>query len=50
MNFTEKEVKQLRKLYNMAVKEDKNTFEFAGSTLLVGYAKYLLEYLDSIFK
>jgi len=48
--ITEPEVRQLRRLYNKAVKENQEQFEFKGQALLVDYAKYLLEYLDDFFK
>jgi hypothetical protein len=38
---------QLRKAYNAALAAGKEVFQFEGHDLLVSYAKYLLEYLDS---
>ena len=44
--FTRKKTEELRTAYNQ-MRADKNyKFEFDGHELLVGYAKYLLEYLD----
>ena len=48
--ITKPEVKQLRRLYNKAVKTEQEQFVFKGQALLVTYAKYLLEYLDDFFK
>lgn len=39
--------KRLRKAYHEAVKQKLNEFDFEGYTYVTGYAKYLLEYLDS---
>jgi hypothetical protein len=36
---------RLRKAYQQAKKENKETFEFEGNTFLTQYAYYLLEYL-----
>ena len=50
MVITEPEARQLKKLYNKAVKENRPQFEFKGQILVTGYAKYLLEYLNDFFK
>ena len=47
MNFTYELFLKLKKEYSIAVKQQRQTFEFEGHTLLTDYAKYLIEYLDS---
>lgn len=46
MEFNENDIKALRKAYDAAVKNELDEFEFQGNTLVTGYAKYLLEYLE----
>lgn len=48
-SFDREKVKLLRSYYEQALKEGKTEFSFAGHLLLVDYAKYLLEYLESHF-
>lgn len=50
VTFDKQKKKFLRELYNTAVKENKSVFIFDGYPLLTKYAKYLLEYLDTIIK
>jgi hypothetical protein len=50
MDITKKELKELKKLYNKALKEGKNGFIFNGQKVLTSYAKYLLEYLEGKFE
>jgi len=38
---------ELKNLYNTAVKEGKETFSYKGHEFVVGYAKYLIQYLES---
>jgi hypothetical protein len=38
---------RLRKAYNEAVTEKRSQFTFEGNEYVTGYAKYLLEYLDT---
>lgn len=40
----------LKKAYNRAVQEGQEQFMFSGQVLLVGYAKYLIEYLETKIK
>jgi len=40
----------LKKAYNKAVEDKANTFMFKDTELLVAYAKYLLQYLESVKK
>jgi hypothetical protein len=51
IEFTPEKFKQLKKEYNIAVKEGKESFMFLGQyELLTSYAKYLIEYLESKFE
>jgi hypothetical protein len=50
MEFDKQSLAKLKKAYNKAVKENKDTFVFEGQELLVSYAKYLIEYLTSRLK
>ena len=47
MKFTKADVIALRKRCDQAVKDNEEEFEFQGNQLVVSYAKYLLEYLES---
>lgn len=47
-SFDKKKYEDLEKSYNEAIKENKIQFIFEGQTLLVAYAKYLLEYLKPL--
>ena len=47
MTFTKQDVKGLRAAYEKAVKDGIEVFVFKGQELFTGYAKYLLEYLES---
>ena len=50
INFTPAKVKALRKAHEEAVKAGKDQFVFEDRDFVTDYAKYLLEYLDTIFK
>ena len=50
MNFNKQDLKELKKLYNEAVKNDKESFMFKEHELLVIYAKYLIQYLETMIK
>jgi hypothetical protein len=39
---------ELHKLYDEALKSGAESFEFKGHTILVSYAKYLLQFLDKV--
>ena len=47
MTFTKADVIALRKRCDQAIKDGEEEFEFQGNQLIVSYAKYLLEYLES---
>jgi len=46
MDFNREKLKQLKRVYAIAVARNKETFMFEGHELLVAYAKYLIEYLE----
>jgi len=46
--FTPDMLERLKAATAEAVSKDKQEFEFQGVTLLVVYAKYLIEYLDEV--
>ena len=50
INFTYETYNQLKSEYNLAVKNNLKSFMFLGNELLTAYAKYLLEYLKTIFE
>ena len=43
-------LKELKKAYDKAVKENKETFEIEGVLILTAYAKYLIQYLEETIK
>ena len=43
-------LKELKKEYDKAVKENKETFEIEDVLLLTAYAKYLIQYLEETMK
>lgn len=45
-----KEYKELKKLYNNAVKNKIKVFLFGDKEVLTDYAKYLLEHLNNTYK
>ena len=45
-----KEVSSLKRKYNAAVKSGAETFFFKDAEILVAYAKYLIQYIDTIKK
>ena len=49
INFDRQKLKELKTLYNKAVKESKESFTYNGDEYLTSYAKYMIEYLDSQF-
>lgn len=48
INFTEQKRDQLREAYDKAVAAKLDVFEFESNEVLTQYAKYMLEYLDSV--
>ena len=47
--WTSDKLKELRKAYKQAKDADVESFVFEGHELLMGYAKYLIEYLEMEF-
>ena len=50
INFDKQKLKELKSLYNKAVKESKDWFTYNGDEYLTTYAKYVIEYLEGKFK
>jgi hypothetical protein len=50
IEFTKPKLKALKKQYEKARAEEKETFIFEGHEILVSYAKYMIEYLEGAFK
>ena len=50
INYTPAKVRALRHAYTQAVKAGQEQFTFEGNEYVTGYAKYLLEYLATVFK
>jgi len=47
MNVTEENFNKFKKAYNKAVRENKTQFDFGDSTVLIDYAKYLIQYVET---
>jgi len=50
VSFTPESREELRQLYDAAVSDNKESFMFQDNEVLVGYAKYLLQYLDMVME
>lgn len=50
INFDRQKLKELKNLYNKAVKDNKESFTYNGDEYLTSYAKYVIEYLETKFK
>lgn len=51
INFTEASAKAFKKAYLKAVKDEQDSFVWDGHEFILGYAKYLLEHLETnVFK
>lgn len=48
MELTKADVEELRSLYHANVKKNNDVFTFKNREIVVSYAKYLLEYIDSL--
>ena len=48
MNISIDDLAALKRRYNLAIKYNKEIFEFKGQELLMGYAKYVIEYLEGV--
>ncbi len=49
ISFDKRKLKELKNLYNKAIKENKESFTYNGDEYLTSYAKYLIEYLETVF-
>ncbi len=49
ITFTPEKLRELRTYHSMAKALGQTQFEFEGHTLLVDYAKYLIQYLEMEF-
>lgn len=50
MEWTKESLAALKREYNKAVKASETQFTFNGQPVLVAFAKYLIEYLETQFK
>lgn len=50
MTFTKEKLSELKKQYNISVQNNQEVFIFDGTELLVSYAKYLIQYLETQLK
>jgi hypothetical protein len=50
IHFDKFKFNRLKRAYNKAVKAKLESFEFDGEEYVVGFAKYLLEYLEGRFE
>jgi|GEM_PF-6488890 len=48
--FNQNKFEEFEAAYNKAVEENKTEFTFDGNTVLVTYAKYLIEYLSNTYE
>jgi len=49
ITFNKKKLKELKTAYAVAVINRSETFRYEGRVFLTGYAKYVIEYLESRF-
>ena len=47
-NIKSTDMPKFKRLYKEAKDNDKTEFKFKGATVLVSYAKYVIEYFDSM--
>ena len=50
LSWTKETFLKFKKDYEIALKENHESFFFEGNEFLVSYAKYLIEYLEPQFK
>jgi len=48
ISFDKQKLSDLKKQYDKAVADKKESFIFEGKELLTAYAKYLIEYLNTL--
>lgn len=49
LSFTKQQFIEFKKKYEIAVKNNSNSFMFKNNEFLTAYAKYLLQYLEPQF-
>lgn len=47
ITFTDESLKEFIKLHHNATERDSDTFTFEGNEVFVGYAKYVIQYVES---
>ncbi len=47
--FTKPKLEEFKAEYTKAINEDKSEFIFEGKIFIIGYAKYVIEYLEFEF-
>lgn len=50
IQIDKKDFEVLKNLYQEALSQGENSFIFMGKPVLTSYAKYLIQYLEEIFK
>lgn len=50
IEWTRPMLARFRKAYSVAVEAGADTFTFDGNVFVVGYARYLIQYLETQFK
>lgn len=48
--FNEKELKEFKEIYQKSIDDGLTEFSYKGNEYSVSYAKYLIEYLESIIE
>ena len=48
--FNQSKLEEFEAAYNKAVQENKTEFSFENNTILVTYAKYLIDYLSNTYE
>ena len=47
LEFSKRDIKRFKRKYKKAMEAKEEAFVFNGKDFLTGYAKYVIEYLDS---
>lgn len=47
IQFDRKKLKELKRRYTIAMRDNQDIFVFEGKELVTGYAKYMIEYLET---
>lgn len=48
IRFTRSKLDELKRVYTFAVHDRRETLTFEGRTMVTGYAKYVIEYVESM--